>query len=288
MLAILFSILVHSSGTFASNVVPFPSPLNQNPKGLVYIDRVLASLASEQNWNDDTLSKRAQLLEHVRSVVDRTWIAETFENSEMKRAIHKSAQKILNRETLRSYFRSDIVYIYHKLGLWDQTDLPFIVDKFFQDRSYVPLVIRLFPQSSLEFKKEFASRVRSRNQYEFVETGLLYRAGLLRDDELIYLFRRFFDNVYFSHLMATQMSELYESDSRVVEDFELQLGIELHDRLLAKDPTVIAIFNQLRENPGSNRQRPLTPMQTEIYRRVAQRFWTGDAFGRCQLRLVGD
>jgi len=288
MLAFLFSILVHSCGTFASNVVPFPSSINRNPKGLVYIETLLAFIANEENWIDDSFDKRAQLLAHLRSVVDRTWIAQTFDHSDMKRAIHESAQKILNRETERSYFQSDIVYIYHKLSLWDETDLPFIVDKFFQDRSYVPLVIRFFPQSTLEFKKQFAERVRSRNHYEFVETGLLYRAGLLRDDELIYLFRRFFDNVYFSQLMATQMSELYESDSRVVEDFELRLGIELHDRLLAKDPIVTAVFNQLRENPSANRPRPLTPFQAEIYRKVARKFWTGDAFGRCQLRLVGD
>lgn len=314
MPSFIFSILVYSSGIFASEVVPFPPDINQKalqllevflqedskeradliwneiaaeePSGLMYLDKVLQLVADESKWTFSNNEKRARLLSHIRKVVDITPLWISFDRSSIKKSLHASAQKILNRFDSPTYFNSDIVYIYHKLHLWEQSDLPFIIHKFFKDRSFAPLLIRFFSSGSSEIKKHFAARVRTRGQFEFVETGLLYQSGLLRDDEYIFLFRRLLDHAYFSELMATQMSTLYEDDSRVVESFEALLTEDLHERLHAKDPLIVALYNQLRDNPGHNERRPSSELQIQIYQRFLQSLWVGSPSGRCQFRLL--
>jgi hypothetical protein len=256
-----------------------------HPKGLVYVDKVLQLITADERPWKQYHERRAWLLSHLRMTLSHSerWIS--FERSQLKKSIHENAQKLLHRFPTPTNYQSDVVFLYNALKLWDETDLQFIVQKYFTDRSYAPLLVRHFARGAPEIQKRFAARVRKYKRYEFIETALLYQTNLLRQQELIFLFRRLLDDAYFGKLTSSPMFEFYEQDGRIVEQFKLQLLLHLHQRLREREPAVLAIYNDLRQFPRSGSNNP-TEEQKKAYEEFLKSLWTGNFSGECQFRLI--
>jgi hypothetical protein len=313
MRKILLVLFLQGSASLAVDAIEFPPSLNEKvlqkvkaylsepsawqsvlltqeieklqPKGLVYVDSILKLITADERPWQAYHEKRAWLLDHLSSVVrvSDQWIS--FDRSSLKKSIHDNAQKILKQFRNPTQLQSHVVSLYNALNLWDETDLPFVIQIYFRDRSYAPLLVRLFVHGDDETKKRFAKRVRRNNRYEFVETALLYQSLLLRDDEMIFLFYRLLDDAYFGKLSGNPMLEFYEDEVRLMEQFKLKLVLHLHERLRENDPLVLSIYNELRENPQVDRPNP-TESQKEAYREFLQRLWTGHFSEDCLVRLI--
>jgi hypothetical protein len=314
MIVVLFLLALHGTGAYAAEFHRFPPSKNEKalilaqaylaepnaikayriwkniealqPEGLVYIDKMLKLLTQDmRSWNY-TRGRRLWLLAQLPNAVDENVPLINFSRSSLKNSIHKNAQKLLFRFQKTKNTRREIVVLYDRLNLWDETDLPFLIPEYFRDRSYGPLLIRYLQFGSDQSKRRFAERVRREGNFELIETSLLYQFYLLRDGELYWLFQRLLENTYFGKTFASDIFDFYGQGSATVMRLRLKVMMHLHQRLREHDPVILPVYNHFRQHLAMPGYAPPTPEQARIYKKFLRDLWAGRFNESCELRLI--
>lgn len=250
-----------------------------DPSGPVFIDKVLALLADDPTPWKSFPEPRAVVLTMIFYVAGNFEPTEDFEGSALKESIHFNAQRVLSKFPISSQRQREVVEIFNRLDLWDESDLPFLAQKFFNRPRRNPKIsnlLRLFESGAPEFKENFANRVRKAQKKEILEYAVLYRFGLLRDKEIIWMFR-----LSMSDLVAGVARE--NGDARPLLDWVL---FDLHRRLRQGDPAVVAAYDKVRASPSWSSSLSWTPEKRSAIDQFLRDLWTGRNFVKCETHLA--
>jgi hypothetical protein len=209
-----------------------------NPHGPAFVDKVLALIANDERpWKFDH-EKRESLLFLVELVADPSDSWTASELSAFKPSIHKNARKLLERFPKKSIRQLTVVHLFDALDLWDSSDLPFLMPRFF-DRLSKPYTVtpflRFFSNATPDLKEAFAQRTR-KTQRRLLEYALIYQSGLATKKDLVWLFRFLpLDDPYFIDRTHPETKHLL--------DF---VTTSLHQRLRSGDAVVLRAYNEVQ------------------------------------------
>ncbi len=251
--------------------------IDLDPRGVAFVDRALALLVDDPSpWKAEG-EPRATILTFVVTSLHDFEPAMGFEDSDIKRSIHKSAQTLLNKTLILKERQYDIVRIYNRLQLWDESDLHFLTRIFFggtRINSLTSAFLRLFEQGSQGLKTEFAARVRGSHSKDLLGYAMLYRFGLLEDDEVIKLLRLFKSDI--------SRGTAYESER--AKSFLNEVLLDLHTRLRQGDARILIPYEKVRASLGLAKGRTNPKLESE--KQFLRDLWTGRNIVSCEATLT--
>lgn len=249
---------------------------NLDPKGPVFANQVLAILAEDSSPWKSYSEPRASVLSLVTYAVLDFEPSPTFEGSDLKRSIHLNAQKVLSKFPIASERQREVIEIFNHLDLWDETDLPFLMRKFFNRHHFNPKIapfLRFFEGGSPEFKAEFVERVHKSPKKDILEYAFLYRFGLMRDEEIVWMFRL---------SMADHLAGVSRSNGLHVRSLLDWVIFDLHRRLRQGDPPVVAAYDKVRASPNWSGNQNWSAKDHEAINQFLRGLWTGIGVVSCE------
>lgn len=210
------------------------------PRGPVFVEKAMALLAADHSVWKETGDKRRVILNRIMVWAEGSEQWHGFENSETKESIHRSAQRLLARFPQRTPKQTEITILFDRLNLWDETDLPFLMRRYFKSasstRPKVATFHKLFGRATPEIKNSFVTRVREATPSKLLGYALMYQHGLYRDEDLMWLFKLL--------LAEYRKGRLFDEDSESWLVLNEVLS-SLHSRLKEGDPAVHSIYRKL-------------------------------------------